>query len=110
MIDWDRVLELRNDVGEDDFAEIVELFLAEVQEVVDRLRQSPPPHQLEKDLHFIKGSAYNLGFDALGGMCTAGERLIAGGQPEAVELDAILSCYEASRGAFLSGLDDLHRG
>lgn len=26
MIDWDRVEELRHEVGEDDFAEVVELF------------------------------------------------------------------------------------
>ena len=104
MIDWDRVAELRNDMGEEDFVEVVQLFLAEVQEVADRLRTSPDRAQLEKDLHFIKGSAYNLGFEALGVMCTAGERLAAAGRAAEIDVPAILDCYADSRRLFLDGL------
>lgn len=104
MIDWDRVAELRTDMGPDDFVEVVELFLAEVEEVTDRLSQAPDPARLESDLHFIKGSAYNLGFDALGALCTAGERMAASGRADAVDLRAILECHAASRREFLDGL------
>ena len=38
MIDWQRVSDLRRDIGEDDFADVVDVFLEEVQEAMDRLR------------------------------------------------------------------------
>ena len=34
MIDWARVSELRDEVGEGDFDEVVELFLEEVDEAI----------------------------------------------------------------------------
>ena len=36
MIDWERVAELKDEVGDDDFAEIADLFLAEVEEQLAR--------------------------------------------------------------------------
>ena len=41
MIDWTRVDELRNEVGNDDFLEVAELFLEEVDEVISRLTDAP---------------------------------------------------------------------
>ena len=35
MIDWSRVNELRDEVGAEDFEEVVELFLEEVEEVIE---------------------------------------------------------------------------
>lgn len=105
MIDWDRVAELRNDMGEEDFVEVVQLFLAEVQEVADRLRTSPDRAQLEKDLHFIKGSAYNLGFARLGALCADGEQQATAGDAAGVDVAAILDCYATSRQDFVEGLD-----
>ncbi len=66
MIRWERVNELRDEVGADDFKEVVDLFLEEVEEVIERLRDSPDPTRFEEDFHFLKGSALNLGFGALG--------------------------------------------
>ena len=34
MIDWERVRELRSEIGADDFAEVVEMFLSEADEAV----------------------------------------------------------------------------
>ncbi|MBK5926839.1 Hpt domain-containing protein [Rhodobaculum claviforme] len=107
MIDWDRVAELRSDMGAEDFLEVVALFLAEVQEAADRLSRSPAPERLEGELHFIKGSAYNLGFEALGALCTSGERMAAAGSAADVDVAAILACYAQSRREFLAGLDSL---
>jgi hypothetical protein len=59
MIDWARVNELKNDLGAGDFGEIIDLFLEEVEEVIDRLRRFPDPGSLEQELHFLKGSALN---------------------------------------------------
>ena len=40
MIHWPRVVELRDEVGPEDFDEVVDLFIEEVQEVIERLQQS----------------------------------------------------------------------
>ncbi|MGY6411232.1 MAG: Hpt domain-containing protein [Alkalilacustris sp.] len=106
MIDWDRVRELRSEVGAEDFAEVVELFLSEVDDATARLAAGPDRSRLQDDLHFIKGSAYNLGFDRLGTLCAAGEQQAAAGNADQVDLDALLECYAASRRAFVDGLDD----
>lgn len=97
MISWERVNELREDVGDDDFDEVVEIFLEEVEEVIDRLRQSPDPSKLEDDLHFLKGSALNLGFESFSKICQKGERDAANSNISAIDLRAVISVYERSK-------------
>lgn len=104
MIEWSRVNELRDEVGAEDFDEVVELFLEEVEEVILRLRDAPDPSQLEEDLHFLKGSALNLGFASFSNLCQLGERKSADGHADGVNLGEILSDYYASRALFLSEL------
>ncbi len=62
MIDWTRVSELRDEIGAEDFGEIVEIFLEEVEEEISALRDGVENEALEAKLHFLKGSALNLGF------------------------------------------------
>ena len=76
MIDWTRVEELKQEVGEDDFSEVVDLFLEEVEETITRLKQTPDLSQLEEDMHFLKGSALNLGFEQFSTLCQAGDCLL----------------------------------
>lgn len=102
MIDWSRIDELREQIGEEDFAEVVELFLEEVEEVIGRLRTQERPASLEEDLHFLKGSALNLGFDKFSQACQVGESMAAAGQSHEVALDAILTTYDTSKVAFLA--------
>lgn len=104
MIDWDRVDTLREEVGEDNFAEVVALFLDEVDEVVERFRSAPDLGALERDLHFLKGGALNLGFARLGALCQAGERLAADGYADRVDLREIVETYAESRRGFLETL------
>ena len=40
MIDWSRVKQLHDEVGEPEFGEVVETFLDEVQEVITRLQSA----------------------------------------------------------------------
>ncbi len=101
MIDWDRVAQLRDEVGAEDFAEVVELFLEEVEEVTGRLAKAPDPSRFEDDLHFLKGSALNLGFERFGVLCQDGERRAKRGEAETIEIAPILECYAASRSVFL---------
>ena len=102
MIDWQRVEGLRSEVGPEDFREVVALFLEEVDEVVSRLSTRPDPTLYEQDLHFLKGSALNLGFRQLALMCQTGENEAAAGRAAAVDVGDILSCYRASLHAFMT--------
>lgn len=104
MIEWARVNELRDEFGEDDFQEVVELFLDEVEEVINRLRSKPKPEQLEDDLHFLKGSALNLGFRSFSRLCQHGERESARGRAAMVDLRPIMESYEVSKRQFVDGL------
>lgn len=110
MIDWTRVNELRNEIGDDGFSEVVELFLDEVEEVIARLENAPDPRSFEQDLHFLKGSAWNLGFAAFGALCQSGERRAAQGQAATVDMAAVLASYAASKDCFLAGLAKLTAG
>jgi HPt (histidine-containing phosphotransfer) domain-containing protein len=102
MIDWARIAQLYEEVGGEDFAEIVGLFLEEAEGVVARLSGAPDLGKLGEDLHFLKGSALNLGFEEFGKLCQAGEKLASGGQARQVELAPILECFRASRQLFLA--------
>jgi HPt (histidine-containing phosphotransfer) domain-containing protein len=101
MIDWDRVEELRHEVGEDDFAEVVELFLEEVDDTIARLGHSDANASLEEQLHFLKGSALNIGFNEFARLCQDGETAAAFGHAETVDLAAISTAYGAAWAQFL---------
>lgn len=104
MIDWERVRELRSEIGTDDFAEVVEMFLEEADDAVKRLTPALTAKAMEADLHFLKGAALNLGFVALSGLCQDGERR-AGAGSTAVDLQAVAEIYSESKAAFQIGLD-----
>lgn len=103
MIDWVRVRDLRAEIGEADFAEVVAMFLDESDEVIARLCGDHAPASPEQDLHFLKGAALNLGFSHLAALCQDGERLVATrGGP--VPMDPVRVAYETSRQTLLDGL------
>lgn len=104
MIDWKRVADLRAEIGPSEFDEVVDLFLEEVETLLDRLARSPKPELYEEDLHFLKGCAMNLGFAELAQLCLKGEVKAAAGNPEAVQLGPVFDCYAASRQTFLDGV------
>lgn len=99
MIDWSRVKELQSEIGEEDFAEVAELFLEEADEAITRLRQHGNAAARQADLHFLKGSALNLGFSDLARLCHDGERACADGTP--CDTEAVAQSYVAARAAFL---------
>ena len=101
MINWDRVAELREEVGVDDFAEIIELFLEEVDAIIELLRDGQGLSDLEAHLHFLKGSALNLDFAQFADLCQAGETAAAQGRSDSVDLGAIITVYDSARAVFL---------
>ncbi len=104
MIHWPRIRQLRDEVGADEFDEVVEIFLDEVQEVIARLHSDTERRELEQNLHFLKGSALSLGFDQFSKLCQDGERNAAAGKGMDVDLPAILAAYDASKTVFEADL------
>ncbi len=98
MIDWQRVAELREEIGAEDFAEVVDLFLTEVEGAIAQLF-GPEGEALvtEDQMHFLKGAALNLGFKALSDLCRKGEQAAASGQGDAVSPTEVRLVYDASK-------------
>ncbi|TDT73717.1 Hpt domain-containing protein [Litoreibacter halocynthiae] len=98
MLNWSRVAELKEDLGEEDFREITTLFLEEVEEKLAEL-SSDPPDIFADDLHFLKGSAANLGFEGFRAMCEQMENT-----PDTAQLSDLRGLYALSKTAFLEGM------
>ncbi|WP_199258520.1 Hpt domain-containing protein [Paracoccus binzhouensis] len=104
MLDWNRINELRGEVGDDEFQTILELFLDEVEGVMMRL-SGQDALRLETDLHFLKGCAWNLGFADFGHLCDEGERHASQGKPRDICLERLLRAYSESKQALMRRLD-----
>ena len=104
MIDWKRVNELKDEIGLDGFAEVADMFLEEADAAVLALADAVRAEDVEAQLHFLKGSALNLGLADLAGICHAGERQAASGHRDAVDPARIAAIYRASRAQLLAGL------
>ncbi|WP_170382280.1 Hpt domain-containing protein [Ruegeria atlantica] len=102
MIDWSRVRQLRDEVGAAEFDEVVEIFLDEVKETIDRLHEDTNRIEFEQNMHFLKGSALSLGFDRFSKLCQDGERIAAAGNADEVDLPAILQTYDDSKAMFIA--------
>lgn len=104
MIDWVRVSALREEVGPEDFDEVVELFLEEVDSEITGLDSNATPDALGARLHFLKGSALSLGFRKFSDLCQSGEVSISDGSSSVLNVSEIMECYQASRRIFLDEL------
>lgn len=101
MIDWDRVGELREEIGAEDFAEVLELFLTEVEDAMDRLEAARGNAIIaEEQMHFLKGASLNLGFEALASLCQTGEKAAASGDTDTVPPEAVREAYIRSKADF----------
>lgn len=109
MIDWCRITRLREEIGAEDFREVVALFLEEADAAMAALG-APGNGPLEAQLHSLKGSAHSLGLIDFACLCEQGERAAATGAPMTVDLPALRTCFAASRRALLDGLIAQARG
>ncbi|MEM8554412.1 MAG: Hpt domain-containing protein [Pseudomonadota bacterium] len=100
MLDWSRIEELREEVGEDAFGEVVDLFLDEVSDTLGQLDSHDTPAAMEEAMHFLKGASLNLGFSALSELCAKGETDARAGALAAVDVGAVRQCYQATAEAF----------
>lgn len=104
MIDWARITELRDEVGAEDFDEVVELFLEEVDATIDPMRGVTVLADAEAVTHFLKGSALNLGFAHFSDLCRDAEAAAGSGNASDIDVAALVAAYDASKSVFLSEL------
>lgn len=93
LIDWELLNGLRADIGEEDFADVVTLFVSEIGEKMEEMRASPDAADAD-DFHFLKGSAANLGFTAMSAACDRAEAACRAGQRG--DLDAVHAAFHAA--------------
>ena len=106
MIDWKRVKELREEIGDNDFAAVADMFLEEADQTVAKLTLDLAAEEIEALLHFLKGSALNLGLSDLASICENGERMAAAGRGAQVDLSKVVTTYLASKAFFANGLEE----
>lgn len=104
MIDWVRIADLRSEIGDEGFDEVIDLFLEETDEVIARLANTSDCQVIGRDLHFLKGSALNLGFQELASLCQEAERRAETGEAALVDVARVVQVYHSSKGAFHAGL------
>ncbi|RVV98033.1 hypothetical protein EKE94_11250 [Mesobaculum littorinae] len=92
---WQRLNEVRDDIGVEDFADIVHLFLEETEEGLTSLDWAGPVQDRADRLHFVKGAALNLGLSGLAEGCSAAGRH-ALEDPEQAQAD-LLTCFDRTR-------------
>ena len=107
-MDWTRVAELKTEFGDDGFAEVLDLFLEETDAVAAEISAGISSEEVEGRLHFLKGSALNLGLPVLAHICQDGERLAASARASEVDLLAVLNTYRLAREALVQGLQNRH--
>ena len=96
MINTNRIDELREEVGPDDLNEVIELFCEEMEETLSTLDQTAL-QDLPAQLHFLKGSALNLGLDRVSDLCRAEELRLKSDPTVAPDISAIRQAYSDAR-------------
>lgn len=105
MIDWAQVRQLEEDIGRDELSGVVTLFLAEAEEAMAELKSLPPDAgaRMAATLHFLKGSAFSMGFVAFAETCARGETKAEKGQVFEVPVGDVVRLYQDSKALFLQG-------
>lgn len=100
MLDLNRINQLKDEIGAEDFKEVAELFLDETDSAVDALRSNAAAAS-EHTFHSLKGSALNLGLSDFASICADYESMAKQGQSPSYDIDALLACYDQSKSAFI---------
>lgn len=104
MIDWASVKTLMDEIGEEDFGDVVPLFLEEMDASVEGLAGAKSDGSLPDMLHFLKGSSLNLGFRHFSSMCVEGEAACKRGESDLVDVALLTATYRESRAQLIAGL------
>ena len=104
MIDWGRIDELREEVGAEDLAEVVEMFCEEVDEVLTGLSTISSP-ELPSQIHFLKGSAQNIGISGLAEQCKSIEEAMRNDPNITPDIPRLISVFDKARAALSQRLE-----
>lgn len=83
MIDWARIKELHDEIGTDAFADVIDLFVEEVDDGLKTLQAAETAKARLHAFHFLKGAALNLGLNDLAQICAMGEQRAGNGHDTA---------------------------
>ena len=98
MIDWDRILELQAEVGEEAIVEVIGIFLEEMGEGLDALTGLSDPRDIADKLHFLKGSAQNIGLTVTTDLCQRLEAEIRVDPSVRPDMPALRASLDDARG------------
>ncbi|MGN0932016.1 Hpt domain-containing protein [Falsigemmobacter intermedius] len=104
MLNLQQLDDLRSDVGEDGFADLIALFLEETDGVVARMTAPGPKMDPAADFHFLKGAARNLGLESFSAVCHEAELAAAAGQPAPLSPADLDAAWRESRIRLLAQL------
>ena len=93
MIDRARLSELKEEIGEEDFGEVAEIFLEEMTEILAALCADPAAI-VPAAFHGLRGSASNLGFVGFASACREAEKRCRGG--EVIDMEPLVALFQAS--------------
>lgn len=106
MIDWNHLHAMREEIGADDFEDVLNLFLDECAQAVAELSSEGSIETIAAQLHFIKGSAMNLGFAALSAHCALAEHSIGSGLVRPEDLEMARTVFGSSRNHLCAEKDE----
>jgi len=99
MLDHARMDELKAEIGEEDFAEVLEMFVEEIEAQLSRLTDHLTAGRMAEELHALKGSALNVGFHAFADMCQKAEVALKSDDDMTDLNHRLRSAFHASRAA-----------
>lgn len=108
MIDWKRVISLRDEVGETEFRPLVELFLDEIEGAIMGINVSDAD-ALRKALHFMKGCGLNMGLTGFCFACDSWETALDGDAHGFPQADILLESYSTSKQALMRDIERMTR-
>lgn len=106
MIEWQRVKELRHEIGAEAFDQVIVLFLAELDETEAQLQAATTAPELRHTLHTLKGIGLNLGFTEVAHLCQTLETRAEQGETD-LPLARVSAVLAQSRAAFVKDLPAL---
>lgn len=107
MIDTTRLDQLADEIGRESLAEIVDVFMSEMDETVEKLPEVDSAQAYAAQLHFLKGSALNLGLTAIAVACDEERGAIMTGAERSQNVTQIKALYEKSRAMLLSCVSEM---
>lgn len=107
MIDWERVRILKEEVGPEDFDEVLDLFFSEVEGMIETLPENADPKSMADTLHFLKGAALNIGFDDMAQRCQNGEQMARDCSEGQMSYAEIISAYKGSKAYFIEQMPQM---